>query len=331
MDKCRVNKRENPYVNIDKTVINDSNLSFRATGLLVYLLSLPTDWKLRLNHLMTVKKDGMAACKAALKELREHNYCHYYEVREKGKVVETFYDFYEIPTEFDESNADKILAELGFDKDKYTICFKPIKTTNNSDVLPKVEKPLTAKPLAENHRLQNNNNTNKELYKYHDHDARENELDIFEKLFTEKFKINFTRTNQEAIKKLLKKQTEKEVVDYLEELFANIANTPGVKDIAALFSSKLKKGERQLSASQIKEIAKKEKPTTQVAPGTDEFEEIKNKVCERTNYWLDYFIISKDRDKAINSFYADVDRYITEYPSLVEEYYNKLIKAMDKI
>lgn len=322
-------KHENKFALIDKNSIEDNRLSWAATGLLTYLVSRPDNWQIIIEQLKTVKTTGRDATRTALNELRQFGYCHYFEIRKAGKIVENIYIVFETPTQADvaqnyiELAQDEIIVyKTIIEKKSERISNRSTPTVNG---FPVNGLTVNGKPATNNIDINNidiNNN--------HDHDARENELDIFEKLFIEKFKINFTRTNQEAIKKLLKKQSEKEVVDYLEELFANIANTPGVKDIAALFSSKLKKGERQLSASQIKEIAKKEKPT-QVTPGTDEFEEIKNKVRERTNYWLDYFIISKDRDKAINSFYADVDRYITEYPELVEEYYNKLIKAMDKI
>ncbi len=40
----RVNKRSNPYVVIDKTALNDDRLSWKAKGVLCYLLSLPDDW-----------------------------------------------------------------------------------------------------------------------------------------------------------------------------------------------------------------------------------------------------------------------------------------------
>lgn len=70
--------------------------------------------------------------------------------------------------------------------------------------------------------------------------------DFFEKLFKQ-FEINFTTTNQKSVTKLLTKQTILAVKDYLVETYTNIKNTPEIKNIPAVFSYKISKGERQLA------------------------------------------------------------------------------------
>ena len=42
----KIIKRENPYIQIDKTGINDNRLSWGASGLLTYLIGRPKDWKI---------------------------------------------------------------------------------------------------------------------------------------------------------------------------------------------------------------------------------------------------------------------------------------------
>lgn len=83
--------------------------------------------------------------------------------------------------------------------------------------------------------------------KNHDNqEEKKHDLDFFENLFKE-FKINFTKTNQEAVKKLLVSlSSQKKVEEYLRETYNNIQVTPGVKDPARLFSAKIAKGERQV-------------------------------------------------------------------------------------
>ncbi len=102
----------------------------------------------------------------------------------------------------------------------------------------------------------------KELYKNNykkNHDSIKNaNLDIFEKLF-EEFGINYTTKNQASVKKLLSKMTEKAVIEYLKETYTNISNSPGVENIAALFSTKIERQERQLTITERKAIALKEK------------------------------------------------------------------------
>ena len=53
----KVLKRENPYVQIDKIGVDDSNLSWEATGLLTYLIGRPNNWKINIAHLASVKKN----------------------------------------------------------------------------------------------------------------------------------------------------------------------------------------------------------------------------------------------------------------------------------
>lgn len=83
--------------------------------------------------------------------------------------------------------------------------------------------------------------------KNHDNqEDKKHDLDFFENLFKE-FKINFTKTNQESVKKLLVSlSSEKKVEEYLRETYENIKKTPSVKDPARLFSAKIAKGERQV-------------------------------------------------------------------------------------
>jgi len=109
----KVLKRENPYVQIDKTGIDDPNLSWEATGLLTYLVGRPNNWKVNVMHLSSVKKNKETSTRKALLELRKYNYCHLFEIRKGGKYIEKFYLVFEVPTQYDEisSNIDIELKE----------------------------------------------------------------------------------------------------------------------------------------------------------------------------------------------------------------------------
>ncbi|WP_270851471.1 helix-turn-helix domain-containing protein [Fusobacterium varium] len=101
----------------------------------------------------------------------------------------------------------------------------------------------------------------KELHKKNykkNHDSNKNTNDIFEKLFKE-FEINYTTKNQSSIKKLLSKMNQEAVIAYLKETYINISTSPEVENIAALFSAKIEKQERQVTAATRKAIALKEK------------------------------------------------------------------------
>lgn len=126
MSVVKIKKRETPYILIDKKGVRDPRLSWKATGLLTYLIGLPEDWKIRLNNLATCKIDGLTACKSALRELREYNYCHYFEVRKSGKVVETFYIVYEVPTPYSEELKEDLFLTEDIDS-TYDLFYKSVK------------------------------------------------------------------------------------------------------------------------------------------------------------------------------------------------------------
>lgn len=71
----RVRKRPNNFVMLDKTFLEDDRLSFKAKGILAYLLSKPDNWKVIVGNLVKYSKDGKSAIYAGLKELKE---CGYY-------------------------------------------------------------------------------------------------------------------------------------------------------------------------------------------------------------------------------------------------------------
>lgn len=72
----RVQKRKNNFVMMDKTFLEDTRLSYKAKGILAYLLSKPDNWKVIVGNLVNYSTDGKAAVYAGLKELKE---CGYYE------------------------------------------------------------------------------------------------------------------------------------------------------------------------------------------------------------------------------------------------------------
>ena len=70
----RVVRHETNFTVIDNACLRDCTLSFKATGLLAYLLSMPDEWTPRRDQLSEVKTDGVASIRAALKELTDAGY-----------------------------------------------------------------------------------------------------------------------------------------------------------------------------------------------------------------------------------------------------------------
>ena len=73
----------NRYKTIDLQLIESVNdLSWKAKGLWVYLISRPPGWKMHFSDLVNRSKDGRDAVTAGLKELREKGYLAYEYLRD---------------------------------------------------------------------------------------------------------------------------------------------------------------------------------------------------------------------------------------------------------
>ncbi|EIJ71936.1 hypothetical protein HMPREF1049_0113 [Fusobacterium necrophorum subsp. funduliforme ATCC 51357] len=261
----KIVKRDCPYVTIDKQGIDDSTLSWEATGLLTYLIGRPSNWKINITHLSSVKTNGERSTRRALLELREHNYCHYFEIRKKGRVTETIYLVFEVPTDYEEVMKSYVDLQEG-----EQLYYKEVKIDNSPKVRnevsvennekstfsPKVRNAKPENAKGENEALinidSNNNRENKK--RNHDHEEHDLELD-FEKIFHE-LGVNYTKMNQESIERLLQKMKPYEVEHYIRELYKNIKENPDVKNVNALFSAKIQRQECQINTVKKEELKK---------------------------------------------------------------------------
>lgn len=108
-------KQKERFSIVNNKVIEDKRLSFKARGLLIYMLSKPDDWKFYTDELAKrSSKDGVSAIKSALNEIENAGYLtRKQEHRKNGQFA----------------SQDWIL-------------------TDTSTIPPQVEKPLADKPLA---------------------------------------------------------------------------------------------------------------------------------------------------------------------------------------
>lgn len=109
-------KGETPFTRIESASLQESRLSWKARGLLAYMLSKPDNFKFHLDELTKHAPEGLDSVKVGIKELELFGYVKRYPVKARGKIVFWVMDIYEVP-------------QVGF---------------------PLVEKPLVEKPLVEN-------------------------------------------------------------------------------------------------------------------------------------------------------------------------------------
>lgn len=96
MPVLRKNKINN-YTVIDNHVFRNSNISFKAKGLLCQMLSLPDNWDYSLEGLVSLASDGISSVRAALKELENQRYFRRHRLYEDGKLSGVEYIISETP------------------------------------------------------------------------------------------------------------------------------------------------------------------------------------------------------------------------------------------
>jgi len=131
----RVKRLPSSFVQMHKGFFEDSRLSYKAKGILGYLLTKPDNWTVRIADLMNHAKDGRDSIYAGLKELREHGYYHKAQIRDGNGRLSHWECF---------------------------ICEVPLANTGNdlcSDI-PDTEKPYTENPSLSNNYLSNNDFSN---------------------------------------------------------------------------------------------------------------------------------------------------------------------------
>lgn len=97
MATFRVNKDKN-YTTINNTGLKDTRLSWKAKGILAYILTLPDDWIFYMEEVTKHSKDGIASLKAGMKELKECGYVKRFPVKgEDGKISKWETIIYEVP------------------------------------------------------------------------------------------------------------------------------------------------------------------------------------------------------------------------------------------
>lgn len=134
----RRRRRERDFTDLPNLLIRDERISWKALGLLVYLLHLPPDWKLRLSHL--AKRKGMHgskrdATRTAIGELEVAGYLQVVQLREGGKF----------------KGVDWIVSD------------EPVETGSGSDISPRSDFPAPVFPYSENPTLIRTNNTKQNI------------------------------------------------------------------------------------------------------------------------------------------------------------------------
>lgn len=137
----KTHKGECPYAQIDRSVLDDDRISYRAKGILAYLLSKPPNWWVRSDDVIKHGTEGRDAIRAAMNELRKFGYAKLvntvagreWHVFERPQKVESGGEVY-----WEQSSPDRSEVRLGVAK------------PGNPSLVPSPEKPTPENPLLSN-------------------------------------------------------------------------------------------------------------------------------------------------------------------------------------
>ena len=131
----RTTKLEN-FTMINNSLIQDKRISWKARGMLIYILSLPDDWVIYAKEVQTHSPDGKASFATGMKELEKYGYIvKEYKRNDKGHIVGMNYRVYD--------NPDKAVENL-----------------ENKGLEPKTDYRKSDKPKSDNQTLQITDSTN---------------------------------------------------------------------------------------------------------------------------------------------------------------------------
>jgi hypothetical protein len=85
----------NPFVQINKACLQDRRLSWKAKGLLAYLLGNKDSWKVYVSELAKKSTDRLESTSAGVRELIKHGYMTRKRIRNKGRFLGWEYTIYE--------------------------------------------------------------------------------------------------------------------------------------------------------------------------------------------------------------------------------------------
>lgn len=203
-----------PFTRIINAAHQDKRLSWKARGLLGYMLSHNDDYKFYLDQLAEEAPDGIDSVKAGIKELEKFGYVKRYPTKVKGKIVAWNIDVYEKP-EVD---------------------------------LPLVEKPLEENPtLITNNLITNNNNNYKDI-KEKIYIVLPNDvpfINIYKRYFKYKFNRDHMKVTEENLEFILREIgkikksgiDESEWEDKVAEHFENLPEKNNGSIIPFLYAS----------------------------------------------------------------------------------------------
>jgi len=125
MSIIRTKHKKHNFSIIDNNGLRDDSLSWKATGMLAFLMTKPDDWLISVENLSRSKRDGKDSTVAALEELKAAGYVYFRRYRIKGKF-ESEYLVFET-----KEDLQSWLVETEKERDRKPIVEKPQRSNHD--------------------------------------------------------------------------------------------------------------------------------------------------------------------------------------------------------
>ena len=177
-------KKERAFAQISNELINNNQLSYKALGILTYILSKPDDWEVYNSDLIREGIDGKESIRTGLLELKEKKYIQRYRVFNKRTGSVHHWETLVSETPFaDEELISSVKETYAYDEEGKIIYKKVVlgnyeryvpvvinrevtllsenqKVAKKSEKKPTIQKPKSRKPKTRKTDTTNTNNTN---------------------------------------------------------------------------------------------------------------------------------------------------------------------------
>ena len=150
----KIEKNKN-YTVISNYHLRDRNLSYKAKGLLSFMLSLPEDWDYSLKGLCKISKENETSIKTGLKELKDYGYLvidKLFPNQTKSGKIEYRYNIYEIPITLNQEG-ENLPLEIQSVENQRQINTNIININNKED---KLDKQISSFFNAQEHHVLTN-------------------------------------------------------------------------------------------------------------------------------------------------------------------------------
>jgi len=122
MTLCYSHRQKDPFARIDKRIIDDSSISWKAKGILLYAFSRPEDWNFYRKEMMSHASDGKHSFDSGIKELESVGYLYKTPSMDKDTNYFTGWEwhFFEVPITKEEfkyfirNTGNRVFQETGY-------------------------------------------------------------------------------------------------------------------------------------------------------------------------------------------------------------------------